>query len=404
MFFYSIFSRIVYLFLLVLSFFSSRIRQLYVGRKNQEIFPLNDGQNIWFHCASYGEYEGIAPLIKHYHHQNHSTTILSFFSPSGYNHTLKKNIADVLCYSPWDTRRSVRSFLDRIKPKALVISQNDYWPIMISECHNRGISVYYIATYINEGHWWTSSIYSSITRPLKQVKAIFLQDKKSFELLQNAGFDNISVSGNPRIQQVIGNKGDKKAYPFIESFIEEKPCLIFGSTLESDHKMIAQVISDLSNYKLIIVPHEIDDKHLLETMHHLPQSIKLSALNKNSDHGQEILIVDTIGDLKYLYQYADIAYVGGGFDKGTHSTLEPAIFRIPVISGPNIDKYVDTRYLHKIGLVRLINDHSELLSALDFAKGGLTDETVYAFELFIKENSVDLNKIIREIDVRMTDC
>lgn len=397
MFLYRILISIAYLLLPFISLFSPRIKRLYQGHMGNKIPILHRGQNIWFHCSSYGEYEGIAPLLAQYHDQSECTTILSFFSPSGYEATFQLPIADCICYAPLDREKQVNSFIHSIQPSVLIVSQNEYWPHMISVCQEQNIPVFFIGTYVREKHWWLSSMFRSITEPLRQHADIILQDEASFQLLQEAGYANLNVMGNPRYIQASRTRDHPRQYPLIESVLLSRPCIVWGSTLDSDHQLIAAALAHLSAYTMILVPHEIDEEKLRLVETYLPTAIRYSKLSENHTESK-IIIMDTMGDLKYLYQYADIAYVGGGFEKGTHSVIEPAAFIIPVLSGPNIEKFIDARKLHSIGVLRLVHSADELVSQIEAGIPGLSENIEDELRTHFDENTMDIQEIIDKID------
>ena len=401
MFFYRIISRVVFGCLPFLSLFSSRIKKFYKGHLRSKPPILRAGNNIWFHCASYGEYEGIAPLLVHYRGQSHCTTILSFYSPSGFDHTFDQTIADHICYAPLDMKKRVSLFIKSIQASVLVVSQNDYWPNMIAECQKMSIPVYFIGTYIRHDHWWLRKISNTVTAPLKDHAALLLQDEVSFQLLQQAGFKNLSVIGNPRIVQATYTKENLKKFPYLTSFTRVKPCIVWGSTLDSDHRVIAAALPDLSSYNMLIVPHEIDESELKQVQAYFPSAIRYSSLSMEQHIKTNIIIVDTMGDLKYMYQYATVAYVGGGFQRGTHSVIEPAVFNIPVICGPNINKFIDAKHLANIGVLHVVNNATELIAQIKAVENGLTDNSLDNLRLYIKNNLVDIVEISRIIDLSL---
>ena len=124
--------------------------------------------------------------------------------------------------------------------------------------------------------------------------------------------------------------------------------MIAGSTWETDHTLLAKAANELEKLNWIIVPHHVDAASIAECTSHFPKAITLTALLASKQHFTlpTIIIVDQIGILRSLYQYAFISYVGGGFGKdGVHNVLEPAAFGKPVIWGKN-----DSKYREAIGL------------------------------------------------------
>ncbi|RLD46663.1 MAG: 3-deoxy-D-manno-octulosonic acid transferase, partial [Bacteroidetes bacterium] len=129
--------------------------------------------------------------------------------------------------------------------------------------------------------------------------------------------------------------------------------LLAGSTWPPDETIIFDYMKEFPDkIKLIIAPHEVTESHInnIENSFKSYNLIKLSELeNGKKLSGNSILIIDSVGKLAYLYQYADIAYVGGGFGVGIHNILEAACYAKPVIFGPNYSKFKEARDLVELG-------------------------------------------------------
>ncbi|HEY1870501.1 MAG TPA: 3-deoxy-D-manno-octulosonic acid transferase, partial [Chitinophagaceae bacterium] len=153
----------------------------------------------------------------------------------------------------------------------------------------------------------------------------------------------------------------------IEDFLENKKCIVAGSTWKEDEEALQKAFAELTDpdLKLIIAPHEIDDPHLNEIKNFFPASIRFSELNKINKHSSAILIIDNIGMLSRLYKYAYITYVGGGFTKdGVHNVLEAAVFGKPVVVGKNYKKYKEAIELIECEGAKSFTDNSELYQIL----------------------------------------
>jgi 3-deoxy-D-manno-octulosonic-acid transferase len=120
---------------------------------------------------------------------------------------------------------------------------------------------------------------------------------------------------------------------------------------------------------LIIAPHEIGEGHIKEIEQLFPTALKFSVLNtESSNQMASVLIIDNIGMLSALYQYGKVAYIGGGFGVGIHNTLEAAAFGLPVIFGPNYDKFQEAKELIEMNAAQSITNEAELLSAFEYFK------------------------------------
>ena len=128
--------------------------------------------------------------------------------------------------------------------------------------------------------------------------------------------------------------------------------------------------------KLILVPHEINEEHL----HNIFQRFKgrfvkysdISSMPSNLSRVNilrraQVMVIDTIGLLSSIYQFGQVAYIGGGFGEGIHNTIEAAVYGIPVVFGPNYRHFREALGLIDAGAARSIKNYQELEAALTTA-------------------------------------
>ena len=173
------------------------------------------------------------------------------------------------------------------------------------------------------------------------LHAFFVQDQESIDLLGSISIkNNITVSGDTRFDRVSEIAAEFKPIDEVEKFCDRSATLVAGSTWPNDEKIIKQAVNNLPHLKIIIAPHEIHKEHLHQLKSTFPNAIFFSELKTGiaQPTTSNILIIDNIGILSGLYRYATVTYIGGGFDKGIHNTLEAAVYGKPVIFGPNYKK------------------------------------------------------------------
>jgi len=324
----------------------------------------NDSELIWFHCASLGEFEQGRPVMEKIKSEYpNSTILLTFFSSSGYE--IRKNYlgADWVYYLPFDSKKNARKFLDILKPALVIIVKYDYWFHYLDEIKKRKIPLLLVSAIFrkefNFFQW-----YGKISRiMLRCFTHLFIQDNESLLLLETIGIkNNVTITGDTRFDRVATIASNFQPLEIIESFCGNADMLVAGSTWPEDEKIIREALTDLPGLKLIIAPHEISRDHLSQLKRDFPQSIFYSEL-KTSDR-QPItgnpLIIDNIGMLSRLYHYAAITYVGGGFGKGIHNTLEAAVHGKPVLFGPEFKKFKEADEQVKCGGGICIQNSTEL--------------------------------------------
>lgn len=330
--------------------FNEKAKLMITGRKNweTELQAKIDGKAnyLWVHCASLGEFEQGRPLIEEAKKQfPDNKIILTFFSPSGYE--VRKNYegADVVCYLPMDTKRNARTFIDMVKPKKVFFVKYEFWYNFINELKTRQIPIYIISAIFRDNQQFFKNTpwgkwYREI---LLNFDHIFIQNEKSAELLKKVGITNFTVSGDTRFDRVASIAGAAKRFQIVEKFKGNCTVVVAGSTWKPDEELLIEFINNLdktNKVKFIIAPHEVSPLNI-NRIHQLLKkpAISFSKIQDSDSKNYDVLIIDSIGILSSLYQYGNLAYIGGGFGVGIHNILEAATFGLPILFGPNYTKF-----------------------------------------------------------------
>ncbi|TAH42029.1 MAG: 3-deoxy-D-manno-octulosonic acid transferase [Bacteroidetes bacterium] len=331
-------------------------------------YQKKSGATYWIHCSSLGEFEQGRPLLETIRETYPSANIiLSFFSPSGFE--VRKNYphADLVIYLPPDGRKNAKTFLDIIKPDMVLFIKYDYWYHYLSALRKENIPVYIVSGIFRKNQHFFKWYGGFFREMLRNISHFFLQDQYSGDLLKSIGIESFSISGDTRFDRVSYSARNKFAIPTLEQFKENSDLLVCGSTWPDDEKIILDVFNRLKDpkLKLLIAPHTIDKPRVLE-LKKLAEiktdatSVQFfSTADKNRLHDCKILILDSIGQLSNAYGYATVAYIGGGFNKGIHNTLEAAAFGIPVLFGPKHEKFREASGLIKAGAAFCVHNEDE---------------------------------------------
>jgi 3-deoxy-D-manno-octulosonic-acid transferase len=362
---YNLLIHIYVLLARVLAFFNHEKAKLwYEGRKDifttlENAFKNKDHEKrIWIHVASLGEFEQGRPLIEALKKEAPQYFIvLTFFSPSGFE--LRKNypLADYIFYLPADTPANAQRFIDIVKPELVVFVKYEFWFNYLHILKKQNIKTLLISAIFREQQFQTFNPYTPfLTKMLHCFTHIFVQDTPSVFLLKKQGFDNVEAVGDTRIDRVLAIKDEALKYPIIEQFIQSKNTLICGSTWQPDENIILDLWENetFDAWQFIIAPHDISSSNLSRLKEDFLDkaffySDLKNAQNTSGFSQKRILIIDNIGMLSALYQYGTIAYIGGGFGKGIHNTLEPIAFGLPVVFGPKYKKFEEAHQLIKSG-------------------------------------------------------
>ncbi|MFO8000949.1 MAG: glycosyltransferase N-terminal domain-containing protein [Marinilabilia sp.] len=347
--------------------FHEKARLMKKGRKNvwRRISdrPLRGSAVVWIHCASLGEFEQGRPVIEAIKEKHPGKKIvLTFFSPSGYE--IRKNypLADLVTYLPADTPGNAERFIDALKPEVAIFVKYEFWPFFLNTLKKRGIPLYSISAIFRKeqiffrwyGRWFRNA--------LKAVTKFYVQDKASGEYLASIGLNNYAVTGDTRFDRVKAIVASAKEVPEAAEFAAHASLvLVAGSTWPPDEDILARYINQTPDgVRMIIAPHEVHEARIarLEEQLEVP-CFRYSRCEGGIPEGKKVMIVDTIGLLSAIYRYGHIAYIGGGFGKGIHNTLEAATYGIPVIFGPRYQKFREARELLATGGAFTVKDYRD---------------------------------------------
>lgn len=353
----------------------------------------------WFHAASLGEFEQGRPIIEKIKKNVPETKILlTFFSPSGYEVRKDYQGADVICYLPLDTKKNVQRFLNAIHISKAIFIKYEFWPNYLTALQERGIPTYLVSAIFRPGQVffrWYGKWYKAL---LQTFRHIFVQDADSLQLLQENGIGKVSIAGDTRFDRVADVAAQAKQIPLIESFIQDaKKVIVAGSTWAKDEALLVSYLQKHPDVKLILVPHEIHESHISDMLKLTGgKALRYSHIKSTEIQQANCMIVDTIGMLSSIYQYAQAAYIGGGFGAGIHNTLEAAVWQVPVIFGPNYQKFREARELIAAGGGFAVNNYEELESLLDKLLTDNTKEAAIAGE-YVKKNTGATKQIIDQL-------
>ena len=345
------------------SLFNGKIRAGMIGRfrsyQDLKSFRVRIGIEktiYWFHASSHGEFEQVKPVIAGLKEvEPFSFSVVSFFSPSGYNHVNDEHI-DCKIYLPFDFPWLIRKCLNVVQPKKIILAAYDVWPNMIWVSKSMDIHSALFAAQFSEGTSKLSPVirnfYRNVYGSLSAIYTISEQDNKSLQrILYPIKHPIVRVLGNPRYDQVK-QKADKFTSERTESVLLRPKRLLAGSIhLEDEHVILDSIVNlmqDISDLSLIWVPHEPSDRIVSEAEFFFRSKNfttgRLGLKNPNEIETR-VIIVDTIGKLSQLYWDGQVAYIGGGFSSGVHNVMEPAIARLPVFFGPHYKNFIEAKEL-----------------------------------------------------------
>ncbi|MDZ4796364.1 MAG: glycosyltransferase N-terminal domain-containing protein [Bacteroidota bacterium] len=401
-FFYNIFLWLFRAGTHLASLFNPKAQKWVRGRKGifnrlQEAIPPGS-KIIWMHCASLGEFEQGRPVLEKLKAaETGHRILLTFFSPSGYEVQKNYKGADWVFYLPMDGPRNAKRFLEIVHPSLVIFVKYEFWYYYLKKIKYRNIPLLLISALFRKDMSFFKWYGKLQRKMLFRFDHLFVQTAESKKLVDAIGLSAIcSVSGDTRFDRVVEIASNTEPIPLIEKFIGDHKAIIAGSTWPEDEEVLQKALDAVNDpsLKLIIAPHEINEKHIAFIQGLFPHSVLFSALTTSHSSLPSCLIIDNIGMLSRLYQYASITYVGGGLKtNGIHNVLEAAVYHKPVLFGPYYHKYTEAIGLVQAGGGLPFNDEKrngvmagELIQAL------LSNEEEYNYRCQAAGNFVRANK------------
>lgn len=371
----------------IASLFNEKVRKMWRGEREafkilkQKVDP--NAKYIWFHAASLGEFEQGRPLMERIRKDYPQYKILlTFYSPSGYE--VRKNYegADIICYMPVDTRLNAIRFLRLVRPVMAFFIKYEFWSNFLHILKHRNIPTYSVSSIFREDQVFFKWYGRSYAGVLKCFTRFFVQNEESKRLLEGIGITAVDVVGDTRFDRVLQIKEAAKQLPICEAFRtgvassqsadvphHDFKVLVAGSSWPPDENIFIPFFNEHKDWRLLIAPHVIAEEHLKLILSLIKgkKVVRYTQITPEEAAEADVLIIDCFGLLSSMYNYGDVAYIGGGFGVGIHNTLEAAVWNMPVIFGPNNKKFQEAQGLLKSGggfEINTYEDFSGLMSSL----------------------------------------
>lgn len=376
----------------IASLFNEKVRKMWRGEREafkilkQKVDP--NAKYIWFHAASLGEFEQGRPLMERIRKDYPQYKILlTFYSPSGYE--VRKNYggADIICYMPVDTRLNAIRFLRLVRPVMAFFIKYEFWSNFLHILKHRNIPTYSVSSIFREDQVFFKWYGRSYAGVLKCFTRFFVQNEESKRLLEGIGITAVDVVGDTRFDRVLQIKEAAKQLPICEAFRtgvassqsadvphHDFKVFVAGSSWPPDENIFIPFFNEHKDWRLLIAPHVIAEEHLklIFSLIKGKKVVRYTQTTPEEAAEADVLIIDCFGLLSSMYNYGDVAYIGGGFGVGIHNTLEAAVWNMPVIFGPNNKKFQEAQGLLKSGggfEINTYEDFSGLMGSL------MNDET-----------------------------
>lgn len=329
-----------------------------------------------FHAVSVGEVNAVKDLIQKYREKHPSELIVVTTTTKTGQEIANKSLAkycDKITYYPYDFFFSVLSFLNTFKPEKIIIAETEIWPCFITLAKIKGVKVYTVNGRISPHSFNGYKKIKLFLAPVfNRYEKIFMQSQSDADRMVAIGAKKVKVEvmGNLKFD-ITQNLSEEQKQKYRDELKTDNYRLFVGaSTHKGEDEIVLSVFKKLKNEcqdaKLLLVPrhpqrYEEVSKLLDEC------GFKWGKRSKNDNYNEnEIILLDTMGELSKLFSICYVAFIGGSFTQtGGHNPLEANIWNKPVISGPVVFNFKDVyRIVCEKQCAIIVKDENEFADEL----------------------------------------
>ena len=386
LFFYNILliilSPLVLTYFLYQTLISRRFKHSWKQRLTLLLHKTPEEPLIHIHCASMGEAISLVPVVKALRKQlPRYKLLITTLSQTGYKTVVDRLTPEIATYLPVDYPFLINRFYNHYTPSLLLLMETEFWPNLISQAKNHSIPIVVANGRVSPGTLKRYHIFSNLYAPLVQnIDRFLAQSEDDAKRAREIGIrhDVISVSNDIKYDQIIDNPSNPKLQELKDTLSTPGPrVIVAGSTHRGEQESIVDEFSKLLDKRndtyMIIAPRHQEAVPWLKTklkwskIRYLERSRQLRE-KKPWEEDEKVLILDTMGELAYIYTFGKVAFVGGSLvPVGGHSPLEPAIFGKPVLTGPEAFNFRDANtLLIEAGGLEEVNNASHLMEVIEY--------------------------------------
>lgn len=347
-------------------------------RERFGVFPNpNFKKSILIHAVSVGEVNAAIPLIKALMetYKDHNFVITTV-TPTGSDRVQQIFGNKVFhLYLPYDLPGAIKRFLRKINPDLAVVMETEIWPNLFRFCKKRDIPIVVANARLSElslkGYKWVQSL---ATMAVNNTKFVAAQTQTDADRMIRLGCDadKIYVVGSLKFDIIIEQDIIDKGQEIHKHCAENHLIWIAASTHQEDEEELLDAYEYLKNkypkLLLIIVPRH-PERFQVTTHACIQKGFNTQLRSKCGlyDIDADVFIVDTMGEMLEFYAASDIAFVGGSIANiGGHNVLEAAVFKLPVLVGPNTHNFAEiTQLLHDCGGSKLVKNTDDIIECME---------------------------------------
>jgi 3-deoxy-D-manno-octulosonic-acid transferase len=326
---------------------------------------------IWLHAVSVGETLGAKPLIAALRARFPQHRLIVSTTTATGQAVARSRVAeaDGCCYFPFDWRFSVRRALEAVKPQIVILMESELWLNFLSECEERAIPVMVANGRISDRSFARSQKFRFFVRRLYgKVTRLAMQSRVDAEraVALGAPADRVVVSGNLKYDAGDAAQSPKlaeTAWLLDRTFaLSSAPLIVAGSTTDGEEELVLAAFEQLrremaGRVRLLIAPrHPERFEMVARLLASSPFAYARRSAAGEESRSADVILLDTVGELAALYQFASVVFVGGSLvPKGGHNILEPALYAKPIIVGPHMENFreITQEFLRRDAVIQL---------------------------------------------------
>ena len=320
---------------------------------------MADGKSVWIHAVSVGEVAAAMPFIDEFRKAFPDYRILlSTVTATGNQFAKKIKNIDGLFFFPFDYSFAVKKALEHINPNIFITFETEIWPNFLKYAQDMKIPCMLVNGRISPNSFKrykkTKFFFKHI---LRNFSAFCMQTEQDKVRIMELGAEKkkISITGNTKFDALVSkeeNADVKNKFIKIFGIKENDKVIIAGSTHRGEEEKVFDAFEyacqKISNVLLILAPRHperfIEVTKLLKDRN--LNYILRSALDETKREEQQVIILDTIGELSKVYAIADVVFIGGSLvPTGGHNVIEPASLGKPVVFGPYMYNFTESAKL-----------------------------------------------------------
>ena len=335
----------------------------YVGSLRQRLgrlpisLNLDSDASIWIHAVSVGEVLSARPLVEALRQRYPALRLYVSTTTMTGQQVVRQQLQPVIdgvFYFPFDFAFIVRRVLNVVRPKLLVLVENEIWPHLLRECHRRGVKTMIVNGRISARSFPRYRLARPFfRRVLAHVDRFCMQGEESARRAIELGADpaRVTVTGSLKFDSATRADSHARGRGRVLRFLRVPPdrvVIVAGSTMRGEEKAVLhafrRVKATAPNAMLILAPRHAERfeeaVQLASTEGFL--TVRRTDLAIDAEPRADVVVLDTIGELAQVYQLATVAFVGGSLvETGGHNILEPAVFGRPVVFGPHMSNFAE---------------------------------------------------------------